>query len=608
VVDLVHRTVERDPEHEAIRWKTPSGWASWTYEELWQQVAATSGGLRRMGVGAGDRVILLSRSRPEWVVTDLAIMALGAATCPIYHAEPPARMGEIAHRLGARLAVVEDVKLRQRLLSGIAGAEPAPHIVLIDPTGAGDDEPSLAGAVGGAAPDPDDLAAWKARWRTIHEDQVATIVHTIGVDGEPLGVVVSHGNLLHSIEASAQAVPVSADDVLLSVLPLSHLFERGACMLTALGVGATIAFAEHPVERWAVNMAEVRPTVMASIPLFFERIEDRIRAEAEAGPAYRRAPFTWATRLGERRYANHLAGRTDGWWLRLRYGVAGRIVLRPIRAAFGGRLRFFISGGAALPATTGLFFESMGLTILEGYGLTESAPGLTVNRVDTYRYGTVGPPLAGTELRIDPATGEILARGKQIMLGYLDRPSDTARAVDAEGWLRTGDVGELDEEGRLRITGRIKNLLVLATGKNVAPAPIEQALARSPYIAQAVALGDDRESVGALLVPNVAALRGRVPGAGADESDAAFLARPEAAELLAAEVERLTAEFAAYERPRTTALLPRPLSADAGEVDATGLPVRSVVMAAFPEQVTQLFERGAVGRAVARRRRMNGGR
>jgi long-chain acyl-CoA synthetase len=383
---------------------------------------------------------------------------------------------------------------------------------------------------------------------------------------------------------------------MLSVLPMSHMFERGGAMLAGLGSGATIAFAERQIDRWAADMGEVQPTLMASIPLFFERIEHRIKTGVATGPAWRRALFDWATGLGREHYRNHLAGLTDGPWLRLRRWVAGRTVLAEIRGAFGGRLRFFISGGAALPEPTGVFFDSLGFPILEGYGLTETAPTLTVNREATYRYGTVGLPLPGTELRIDPGSGEILARGPQVMLGYLDRPTDTARVRDAQGWLRTGDIGEFDDAHRLRITGRVKNLLVLATGKNVAPAPIERALARSSYILRAVILGDDRDMTGALLQPDMAAIRvwSGVTRAESDsdpDASARLLARPDVTALLRQEVDQATAEFATYERPRRFAVLPRPLNSAAGEVDAEGSPIRSVVMVNFALQVAELFDR-----------------
>jgi len=596
VVELIWRSVQRTPDKEAIRWKAGGGWPSWTYAELWAQVAAASIGLRQMGIGAGDRVVILSRSRPEWLVADLACMALGAVTCPLYPGDPPARMAEIARRVGARLVFAEDARLLQRLRSAQASSELDARIVLFDPDPAGGAAMTLADLVKNQAPSPEALADWETTWRKIHPAQVATVVHTMGVDGDPLGVVASHGNLLHSFHATVQAISITSKDVMLSVLPMSHMFERGGAMLAGLGSGATIAFAERQIERWAADMGEVQPTLMASIPLFFERIEHRIRAGVATGPAWRRALFDWATGLGRTHYRNHLAGLTDGPWLRACRWVAERTVLAQVRSAFGGRLRFFISGGAALPEPTGVFFESMGFPILEGYGLTETAPTLTVNRLATYRYGTVGPPLPATELRIDPGSGEILARGPQVMLGYLDRPADTARVLDAEGWLRTGDVGEFDDALRLRITGRVKNLLVLATGKNVAPAPIERALARSPYILLAVILGDDRDVTGALLVPDMAAIRvwSGVTRAESDsdpDAGARLLARPDVSALLRQEVDRATAEFATYERPRRFAVLPRPLNAAAGEVDANGSPVRVAVIDSFPEQVAELWDR-----------------
>lgn len=593
VVELVHRSVQRVPDNQAVRWKAGAGWSSWTYAELWAQVAAVSMGLRQMGIGAGDRILILSRSRPEFLVADLACLALGAVTCPVYPGDPPARLATIARLVGARLAFVEDAKLLQRLRSTAEGAGLEAPVVLFEAGQAGGTVTTLAG-VADVNRSPEALAGWERTWRTINPAQVATIVHTIGVDGDPLGVVVSHGSLLHSFAATVQVIPISAADVFLSVLPMSHMFERGGTILVGLGSGATIAFADRKMERWAADMTDVRPTIMPAIPLYFERIEHRIRIAVATGPRYRRALFGWATGLGLRHYANHLAGRSDGPWLSLRRWIADRTVLAGIRGAFGGRLRYFISGGAGLPERTGTFFESMGVTILEGYGLTETAPTLTVSRPGSYRYGTVGPPLPGTELRLDPVSGEILARGPQVTLGYLDRPRDTARVLDAQGWLRTGDVGEFDEAGRLRITGRVKNLLVLATGKNVAPAPIEEALRASPYIAQAVLLGDDRDATGVLLVPDLEALRERTGSGDGDamgQRDAPLGERPEIAALLRQEVDRVTAGFATYERPRHVAVLPRPLSAESGELDDRASPVRWRIIANFPRQVAELFER-----------------
>jgi len=585
IPDLVHRTVTRSGERRAVSWKSAAGWSSWTYAELWDEVSTVAVGLRRMGIGAGDRVVILSRSRPEWLVFDLALMGLGAVVCPLYPGDPPARMAAIAERVHVRLLVVEDAKLLARFRSAPVGADlDVPALMLEDEAAGLSGVTTLAGLRTAAPPSAEELKRWDDTWSALSRDHVATIVHTIAADGDPLGVVVAHGNLLHSYQAIRQAIPLSEDDQALSVLPMSHMFERGAGIVVALGIGASVAFAERQIERWAADMAEVRPTMMATIPLFFERIEQHINHVVAAGPAYRRSLFQWAIRLGHEHYRNHLAGRPDGPWLRVRRWLALHTVLAPIRNSFGGRLTFLMSGGAALPESTGLFFESLGIPILEGYGLTETAPILTANRPGTHRYGTVGPPVAGTELRIDPVSGEIQARGPQIMLGYLERPAETARAVDAEGWLHTGDMGEIDEAGRLRITGRLKNLLVLATGKNVAPAPIERALEASPFIARAVLVGDDRDQTAALLEPDMAALRATF---GLTDTtsvpDADLVARPEVQARLRGELERLTADFAAYERPRKFAVLPRPLDAQAGELDAGGRPIRAAVLTSFAE-------------------------
>jgi long-chain acyl-CoA synthetase len=595
VVELVHRSVERDPAHEALRWKTAHGWASWTYAEMWDRIAAVSIGLRDAGLRSGDRVVILSRSRPEWLIADLACQALGAVPCPLYPGDPPARMAGIVRAVDPSFFLVEDAKLLQRLESGMdLRALPGP-VVLFDLADGGAGLRSLATLFG-----PDALrrtaagtaarGAWDQDWRSLSPTQVSTIVHTIGTDGVPLPVVVAHGNLVHSFHAIVQAIPITSADTVLSVLPMSHMFERGAGILAPIGVGGTVAFAERQIERWATDRAEVRPTLMASIPLFFERVEHRVATELGRGPGFRRALFGWAARMGQLHYENHLAGLTDGTWLRFQRWLAARTVTAPLRRAMGGRMRYLLSGGAALPESTGLFFEALGIPILEGYGLTETAPILTANRPDSYRYGSVGPPVAGTELRIDPATGEIQARGPQIMLGYLDRPSATARAIDADGWLRTGDIGEFDDAGRLHITGRQKNLLVLATGKNVAPAPIERAVESSPYVRQAVLLGDGRDATGILLVPDLEAIRGAT-SVGDAVASADVLADPAVAALLRQEVERLTAEFASYERPRRSVPLSRPLSVDRGEVDLDGRPVRAVVVAQFPSEVAELFDR-----------------
>lgn len=575
LVDLVHRSVSRWPEVEALRWKVDGArWASWTYAQLWDRVRAVSLGMQHLGLAPGDRVAIMSRSRPEWIVADLASLALGGVTCPIQPGEPPARLGAMLRHLAPRFILVENDHLHQRLERAM-GSELAGTVIEIEPTASRDGTRLTLDAVAAAADRSSAAeAAWEAGWSAIDSASVATVVHTMAEDGTPRGAVLTHGNVVHSALASTEAIPVAAGDVILSVLPLSHMFERGSGVLAPLGVGATVVFADHSMERWASDMREVRPTIMCCVPLFFELLERRILGQLAAGPRVARALFGWASRVGRRADALREDGRALPSSLRLMRGLTRRVVLARVHEALGGRLRFFVSGGAPLPEATGRFFGGLGVTIIEGFGLTETAPLLTVNRYGSQRYGTVGPPVIETEIRIAPENDEVLARGPQVMRGYLDLPDVNRELLDPDGWFHTGDRGALEPDGNLRITGRIKDLIVLSNGKKVAPRPIEKAVMESPLVGQAILLGDRQDSVGLLIVP------AEGDAGGSPSADAARLHR---------EVERLTLEFAAHERPRRIATLPRPLSADSGEIDPHGRPARDAVVAHFPNEVAVLF-------------------
>jgi len=598
LVDLVHRTVKRHPDRIALKWKPrgpaddslqrdENGWAVLTYRDLWRWVTRLSLGLQALGMRRGDRVVILSRSRPEWVAADLASLALGAITCPIYAGEKPAKVEFMLRNVDAQFVFAESAKQLAKL-----AAVDGPEIILFDADDAERTEAvALNDVLGPADQSPELRDAWKATRASLGRDDVATIVHTSGTSGEPKGVVLTHGNVIHNYEAVRQAIPVDENDLALSVLPLSHMLERAAGMYVPLAIGAGVAFAEPVMERWAANLAEVRPTIMVTVPLFFQRIHQRVLSEVDKQPAWKQRLFGWGTGLGARSYANHLAGRRDSAWLRLQLAIAGPLVFARIKARTGGRLRYFCSGGAPLPREVGEFFYAMGMLIFEGYGLSETAPLLAINRPESFKFGTVGPPAAETEIGIDPSSGEILARGPQVMRGYLNAPHETAEAIDADGWFHTGDIGEFDEAGRLQITDRIKNLIVLDNGKKVSPTPMELALAGSPYVSQAVIIGDGQSSTGALVVPDFDAVATWARKAGLDLADPAMAAdRHEVVVLIEGELRRLLRDFAAYERPRHVALLSRDLSEEREEVvGPLRKPKRRVIVANWPAQVERLF-------------------
>ncbi len=608
LVDLVHRTVVRVPEKEALRWKLPrtrrqmggddpeeesvAEWRSVTYRQLWSWITQVALGLEHLGIGDGDAVCIMSRTRPAWLTCDIGAMSLGAVTCPIYPSSEASQAAYVINNVGAKAVFVENVQQHAKIEKVRDQCPTLEHVIVIDdrgklPAGAVsfDDIFDLADA------EPGEIREWERAWREFGREKIATIVHTSGTTANPKGVVLTHGNILHNFEAGIQAVDFNESDLFLSFLPLSHMTERAAGQVVPLGRGCTIAYAEPAIERLAANMAEVRPTVMVAVPRLYERLYARVMSTVEASSPLRQRIFSWAQRLGARHYQNHLDGTEDSLWLKAQMKLADRLVFHKIKARTGGRVRYFVSGGAPLSREVGEFFYAMGMLILEGYGLTETAPLLSINRPGDFKFGSVGPPVAETQIRIDPGTGEILARGPQIMQGYLNQPEETARVIEPDGWFHTGDIGELDGVGRIRITDRLKNIIVLANGKNVAPAPIEIAMLTSRYIAQAVVMGDQQPYTGALIAPDFEEL-GRWAAANglAEVPPEQLVEQRPVQKMLEKEVREKLADFANYERPRRVALLPRLLSEEDGELTPSLKVKLRVVRDKWSPKVAYLFD------------------
>jgi len=606
LVALVHKSVERYPDKEALRWKLPrtrrqtgglpqeeetAVWTSTTYRQTWDWITQVAMGLKHIGIRDGDRVCIMSRTRPAWLAADLGAMSLGAVTCPIYPSVEPNQAAFVINNVAAKLIFVENLQQAAKIEQVRGECPTLEHVVVIEdrgrlPTGAisFDDIFDLATV------DPGEIREWTDAWKGFGRDRVATIVHTSGTTANPKGVVLTHGNILHNYEAGIQAVDFTEHDTFLSFLPLSHMTERAAGQIVPLGRGCTIAYAEPAIERLAANMAEVRPTVMVAVPRLYERLYARVISTVEAAPPLRQKIFYWAQRLGARHYQNHVDGSEDGIWLKIQMKLADRLVFHKIRARTGGRVRYFVSGGAPLSREVGEFFYAMGMLILEGYGLTETAPLLSINRPDDFQFGTVGKPVAETQIRIDPANGEILARGPQVMVGYHNQPEETAAVIDAEGWFHTGDIGEIEPGGRILITDRLKNIIVLGNGKNVAPAPMEIAMLTSKYIAQTVVLGDNQPYTGALIAPDFEQLAAWAAANGIAEMPPEQLVAEKAVQkMVEGEVKAKLEGFAIWERPRRVALLPRLLSEEEGELTPSLKVKTRVVVKQWSDKVAQLF-------------------
>jgi long-chain acyl-CoA synthetase len=602
VVDLIRRSAERNAAREALRWKLPKAqragadeegaWTSRTYREMWDWVTAISLGLRDMGIRDGDSVCIIARTRPEWTVSDLAALALGTVTCPIYPQSEPGQAAFVINNVRAKAIFVENAQQAAKIDAIRAECPTLEHVISFEASGKlPDGTLTLEDVMARADMDAANRRAWLDGIAAIDREHLATVIHTSGTTANPKGAMLSHGNLLYNFEAASQVIDFYETDVFLAFLPLSHIYGRIVDEVVALGRGAAVVFAEALIERLPANMVEVRPTVMGSVPRLYERVYARVLAAVEAGPHTRQRIFHWAAGLGAKKYANHLAGKPNSPWLSLQLKLADILVFGKIRARTGGRVRYFVSGSAPLAREIGEFFYGMGMLVLEGYGLTETSPFVSVNRPDDFVFGTVGRPAPGSEVKIDPETGEILVRGPQIMQGYLNQPEETAKAIEPDGWFHTGDIGELDEIGRIRITDRLKNIIVLGNGKNVSPAPMEAALSTSRFVAQAVILGDRQAYTGALIAPDFDELGTWAAAQGIAEMPPEQLIEQKAVEkLFDAEVKRTLDGFAVYERPRRIALLPRLLSEEAGELTPSLKTKNRVVLQTWADKVAYLFD------------------
>ena len=574
---------------------------SWTSsKEVFERVRDLSLGFSALGVGQGDRVALVSESRPEWLFVDLAVLAAGGVLVPIY---PTLSSGQIRYILedsGARIAVVSS-KQQFDKLQEIRHQLPALEaIVAIDAGAAAAGSPSLftldAVAERGHARMTGEWGVgreFRDVARGVTPDQLATIVYTSGTTGEPKGVMLTHGNLTANLYAGAKALEVRQDDVALSFLPLSHTFERMVAYIYLL-CGVTIVFAES-FDTIGRDIVAVKPTVLTAVPRVYEKLHDRIMEKGQSGSAVKRALFRWAVGVGRARAQAVLRGRQPGPLTSMQVALADRLVLTKIRDGVGGRIRYLVSGSAPLSGSLAEFFYGVGLRVIEGYGLTETAPILTVNPPDAPRVGTVGKAVQGVELRI-AADGEILARGPNVMSGYYRKPEASAAALK-EGWFHTGDIGAIDANGYLTITDRKKDLLVTSGGKKVAPQPIEEVLKRSPLVNEAVILGDRRKYVGALIVPNFKALERRLLDLGrapADLTDPtsrpALLERPDVLALYQEIIDALNRDLSQFERIKRFVLLPAEFSIETGELTPTLKVKRKVVEERWKNAIERLYQ------------------
>jgi long-chain acyl-CoA synthetase len=590
--EIFYHSVEyRKPDH--LKVKRGDTWHDISSEEVRRAVEELSMGLRALGVEKGDRVALLSENRPEWAYADLATLCAGAADVPIYPNLMPAQVLYVLNDSQAKVALASSAAQVKKLAEVRDKAPHLRHVIRFDdPAHEGTlslDEVRARGREALAA----DQGAVKRRAAEVRPDDLATLIYTSGTTGDPKGVMLTHDNVVSNVHGALEAFgDFGPSDTALSFLPLCHIFERMGGHYLMLQQGVTIAYAES-VEKVPANMAEVRPTIMLSVPRLYEKMYARINEKVAGDSALKQSIFRWALGVGRRVFQARLEHRTPGASLRAQHGLADRLVFATIRERTGGRLRLFVSGGAPLSKEIAEFFGAVGLSILEGYGLTETSPVIAVNRPDKMKPGTVGPPLAGVEVKI-AEDGEILTRGRHVMKGYYNKPEATAEVIDADRWFHTGDVGLVDPEGFLVITDRKKDIIVTSGGKNIAPQPIESLVKSNPLVAEIVMIGNKRNFPSALVVPNFDNLEKWARAHGLTASAREELVRdPRVVELYDRTVADLTAHLAQFERIKRIALLPREFSLEAGELTPTLKVKRRVVEQKYKDVIDRLYEGAA---------------
>ncbi|MGH7560694.1 MAG: AMP-dependent synthetase/ligase [Gemmatimonadales bacterium] len=549
----------------AMRYKVNGRWQAIGFAGLLERVHAASAGLLHLGVRPGDRVAILSENRPEWAIADYACLTSRAADVPIYPTLP-ARQIEYLLRDSGAVAIFVSTRAQLAKVREIRPALPALAQVIAFDHGLEDDQVlSFDSLLEQGRRVRDRWPRWRDEALAVRPDDLATIIYTSGTTGEPKGVMLTHRNITSNVTSACPILEVSSTDQCLSLLPLSHIFERMAGHYLMLEAGVIINYAES-IEAVGANLLEVKPTITFAVPRLFEKIYARALEAAVSGSGLKKRIFFWAKRVGELWADRVLAGKAVPFDLRIARAIADRLVFARFRARVGGRLRYFVSGGAPLNPEIGRFFYAAGLQILEGYGLTETSPVIAVNTLADYKLGTVGKPIPGVEVTI-AADGEILTRGPHVMRGYYNKPEATREAIDPEGWFHTGDIGVLDAEGFLRITDRKKDLIVTAGGKNIAPQPIESRLKLNKYISGAVVLGDRRKFPIALLVPNFDRLEAWAREQGLSwGSHEELVALPTVQEHVASEARKNLRDFAHYEVPKRFLILSRDFSIESGEL------------------------------------------
>jgi long-chain acyl-CoA synthetase len=562
----IAESVARNPDQPALSNKVAKEWKTITYREFEERVKDFSLGLRSLGIDRGDRVALLSENRYEWAIADIAILAAGAVTVPIYSSLPPAQVAHILFDSGTKAIIASDKK---QLAKVEVSRSKCPDLTLLITMNESDGACDVMGfgdvMIHGQKYSPEET--FDERRKSVRPDDLASLVYTSGTTGDPKGAMLSHRNFAAAVGMAEIWFPVKPSDTFLSFLPLCHVFERVTHYIS-LSIGGHTYYAES-IFKVQENLADVKPQIMQSVPRLFETIHDRSIEAINKRSGFQKNLALWSLSVGKT-YSDRLNNnKLIGPILRLQLLLADKMVFSKIRARLGGQIRFFVSGGAPLASSTADFFNAINIPILEGYGMTETTAPLTCNGYHRAKVGTVGKPLAAVTLKI-AADGEIKAKGPNVMAGYWNNPGATHEMFDDDGWLCTGDIGKIDSAGFLTITDRKKDIIVLANGKNVAPQPIEGLMRQSPFIDEIVLLVDKAGTIAALVLPNSDRLLAWATENNVEVKEPkAFASSAEVKKKIKSEIDSRSGDLAEFEKIRKIAILTEPLTIENRELTPT---------------------------------------
>lgn len=589
--NIISKEFGKGKERPVIQYKENEKWNSITYDHLYQETENFACGLASLGVKKEDKVAIIAENRPEWVYTDFAVLGLGAIDVPLYPISTSETIEFILNNSESVGIVVSNKFQLNKVLKIRNNCKNLKFIVVMNNADKSQDKGVYSFSdvqEMGKNFSKEQPGYFSQTSELCNENQLCTIIYTSGTTGEPKGVMLTHKNIVSNIKAAHEIFNIDENDIFLSFLPLCHIFERMGGYYTAFSAGGIIAYAES-IEKIASNMEEIKPTIMTAVPRLFERMYSRIKRNVESQPEKKQKIFNWGIEIGKEYQTARKSGMPVPIFLNLKYKLADKLVFSKLRQKTGGRLRFFISGGAALARELGIFFEAAGLLIIEGYGLTESSPVISANRLNDYKFGTVGKPMPGVEIKI-AKDGEILAYGPNIMQGYYKNKKETEETIK-NGWLHTGDIGVFDAEGFLIITDRKKHLFKTSGGKYIAPTPIENMFLASKYIDQFILIGDRRMFLSALIVPDYEALKefadaNRIQYKSLEE----LVEMKQIYELLDKELDQFQKKLANFERVRKFAILEKPFTIEGGELTPSLKVKRKFIEERYKDLIEDMYK------------------